>query len=104
MFNESPLGDDPSETLIFLSVELRLSGLMEMLISHFDNTTQQLARCSHWYKERARQKLCPSRKSLTGLSRNMRQKIFDTAIEMATEDSRTGAVVPPLDETRDLKP
>jgi hypothetical protein len=74
--------------LEFLSVPLRLSGLVELLLSYRDNTFIQLTKCAYWYKEKALRELYPSRKNLGSLDKAMRRSVAQRAIEMVIEDSR----------------
>ena len=86
--------DPPEQVLEFLSVPLRLSSLIEMLVAQRDNSFAQLAKCAHWYKERALRELYPRRKNLQSLDREMRRAVSQRAIELAIEDSRSGRSVP----------
>lgn len=84
----------PDQALEFLSVSLRLSSLIEMLVAQRDNTLAQLAKCAHWYRERALRELYPRRKNLGSLNTEMRRAVSQRAIELAMEDSRSGKAVP----------
>jgi hypothetical protein len=86
--------DPPDQVLEFLSVPLRLSSLVEMLVSQRDNTLLQLAKCAHWYRERALRELYPRRKNLGSLNTDMRRVVSQRAIELAIEDSRSSRSVP----------
>ena len=86
--------DSLSETLNFYGVDLRLSALLEVLISHRDNTLTQLTKTALWYKERALHELYPSRRSLLSLDRHMRRNVIQRAIDMAMADSRAGTPRP----------
>jgi len=86
--------DSFSEALDFYGVDLRLSALLEMLISHRDNTLTQLTKTALWYKERALHELYPSRRSLLSLDRDMRRNVIQRAIEMAVADSSAGTPRP----------
>ena len=86
--------DSLSEALNFYGVHLRLSGLLEILISHRDNTLTQLTKTALWYKERALHELYPSRRSLLSLDRDMRRIVIQRAIDMAVADSRAGTPRP----------
>ena len=77
-------------TLRFHGVDLRLSGLVEMLISQHDNTALQLGQMGRWYKEQALRELYPTRNSLSSTDVCMRRRVAKRAIEMALADCRSG--------------
>jgi hypothetical protein len=52
----------PNQTVEFLSVDLRLSTIVETLIMRRDNATAQVSRCVGWYQDKARQELYPTRR------------------------------------------
>ncbi len=79
----------PNQTVEFLSVDLRLSTIVETLIMRRDNTTVQVSRCARWYQDKARQELYPSRRSLISMTRLMRRAVDDLAIEMLITDCRS---------------
>lgn len=83
----------PEQVLEFLSVPLRLAGLVELLAAQRDNTLTLLMQCARCYKERAAQELYPGKGYLTP-SRPKRQAIAQRAIEMAIEDSKAGRRMP----------
>lgn len=87
-WEEHDAHNPPDQMLEFLSVPLRLSGLVELLASYRDNTFIQLTKCAYWYKEKALRELYPSRKNLGSLDRGMRRSVAQRAIEMVIEDSR----------------
>jgi hypothetical protein len=86
-YAENDAHSPPDQMLEFLSGPLRLSGLVELLVSYRDNTFIQLTRCAFWYKERALRELYPSRKNLGSLDKAMRRSVAQRAIEMAINDS-----------------
>jgi hypothetical protein len=88
----------PDGALNFFGVDLRLSGLRELLISHRDTTTVQLLRCARWYKERALHELYPTRKSLNHLPPEMYRNVLNRAIEVSAGDSHAGRFVPSIEE------
>jgi len=79
----------PNQMVEFLSVELRLSTIVETLIMRRDNTTVQVGRCVHWYQDQARQDLYPTRKAMPSVKQLMRRAVCDRAIEMVIADSRS---------------
>ena len=81
----------PNQLIEYLGVPLRLSGLVEMLLSHSENTFTQLLICARYYKERAMRELYPNSKSLT---LEKRRRVARRAIGMAIEDSRSARSVP----------
>ena len=87
-WEENDPHNPPNQILEFLSVPVRLSGLVELLISQRDNTFRQLTTCANWYKEQALRELYPSRKNLGSLDKAMRRSVAQRAIEMAINDSR----------------
>jgi hypothetical protein len=82
----------PDQTLEFLSVPLRLSSLVELLVMERDNTLIQNMRCARWYRERALQEHYPGKKY--PLTREKRRAIAQRAIEMAIEDAKSGRQLP----------
>jgi hypothetical protein len=78
-----------SQTVEFLSVDLRLSTIVEMLIMRRDQATVQVSRCAHWYQDNARQELYPTRRSLASMTPSMRRAVAIRAIEMVIADSRS---------------
>lgn len=86
-YQQNDAHNPPDQTLEFLSVSLRLSGLVELLVSYRDNSFVQLTKCAYWYKERALRELFPVRKNLGSLDKTMRRSVAQRAIEMAIDDS-----------------
>ncbi len=78
----------PDQELEYRSVKLRLSGLVELLVSHRDNTHMQLTVCARHYKEQALRELYPHIAGLSGLTVEKRYSVIQRAIEMAIDDSR----------------
>ncbi len=78
-----------NRTVEFLSVDLRLSIIVETLAMRRDNATVQVSRCVHWYQDKARQELYPTRRSLTSMTPLMRRAVADRAIEMVIADSKS---------------
>ncbi len=70
-------------------MNLRLSTIVETLIMRRDQATVQVSRCAHWYQEKAREELFPTRKALTSLNPSMHRAVADRAIEMVIADSRS---------------
>ena|SRR5438270_10066421 len=91
---ENEAHSTPDQTLSFFDVPVRLSGLVEMLVSQRDNTHIQLMRCATWYKRKAMAELYPTRKGGTSLNQEMRQAVSDRAIQMVLEDCRANIARP----------
>jgi len=79
----------PDQTVEFLSVDLRLSTIVETLIMRRDQGTVQVSRCVRWYQDQARQELYPTRKAVASLNPSMHRAVCDRAIELVISDSRS---------------
>jgi hypothetical protein len=82
----------PDQTLELLSVPLRLSSLVELLVMQRDNMLIQNMRCARWYRERALDELYPGKSYPLTLAK--RRAIAQRAIEMAIEDAEAGRQLP----------
>ncbi len=88
----------PNQTLDFYGVDLRLSSIVEIIITQRDNTLRQVLQCACWYKEQARQELYPTRRAIASLEPENRRAILQRAIELAISDSRLRLQKPSLPE------